>query len=153
MFPLAQVGYLRKYLHTCALLQVLAHLSKYCSLATCESTCTLLCTSTCAPAYLHTYANTCTPAYMSNYTLALLCKYLHTFVLVHIRKDLSAFAQVGLLAHLRTSSVPINTLTWLWVGLMLYHCVRRKPNIKTALCRRFLFDRITTVIFIFKYST
>ena len=29
---------------------------------------------------------------------------------------------------------------------MLYHCLRRKPNIKTTLGRRFPFDRITTVI-------
>ena len=29
---------------------------------------------------------------------------------------------------------------------MLYHCLRRRPNIKTTLRRRFVFDAITTVI-------
>ena len=32
---------------------------------------------------------------------------------------------------------------WLHIGLMLYHCLRRWPNIKTTLRRRFVFD--TTV--------
>ena len=36
---------------------------------------------------------------------------------------------------------------------MLYHCLKRRPNIKTTLGRRFLFDRITTVILIVKSST
>ena len=33
-----------------------------------------------------------------------------------------------------------------FVGLMLYHCLRRWPNNKTTLRRRFVFDAITTVI-------
>ena len=33
----------------------------------------------------------------------------------------------------------------LFLGLMLYHCLRRWPNIKTTLRRRFVFDAITTV--------
>ena len=32
-----------------------------------------------------------------------------------------------------------------FVGLMLYYCLRRWPNIKTTLRRRFVFDGITTV--------
>ena len=51
------------------------------------------------------------------------------------------------------SEGPVNTLIWLSVGLMLYHCLKRRPNIKTTLGRRFLFDRITTVILIVKSST
>ena len=34
---------------------------------------------------------------------------------------------------------------YFFVGLMLYHCLRRWPNIKTTLRRRFVFDGITTV--------
>ena len=32
-----------------------------------------------------------------------------------------------------------------FVGLMLYHCLRRWPNMEITLRRRFLFDAITTV--------
>ena len=35
-----------------------------------------------------------------------------------------------------------------FIGLLLY--LRRWPNIKTTLCRRFVFDGITTVSSIFK---
>ena len=31
---------------------------------------------------------------------------------------------------------------------MLYHCLRRRPNNKTILSRRFVFDRVTSVILI-----
>ena len=39
-----------------------------------------------------------------------------------------------------------------FVGLMLYHCLRRWPNIKTTLRRRFVFDAITTVSSMLKCS-
>ena len=40
----------------------------------------------------------------------------------------------------------------LFVGLMLYQCLWRWPNIKTTLRRRFIFDGITTVSSIWKFS-
>ena len=39
------------------------------------------------------------------------------------------------------------------VDQLVYHCLRRWPNIKTTLGRRFVFDIITTVILIGKCST
>ena len=41
----------------------------------------------------------------------------------------------------------------IYVGLMLYHCLRRRPNNKTTLGVRFVFDGITTVDLIVKCST
>ena len=48
------------------------------------------------------------------------------------------------------SEGPVNTLIGLSVRLMLYHHLRCRPNIKTTLGRRFVFDKITTVILIVK---
>ena len=44
------------------------------------------------------------------------------------------------------SEGPVNTLTCLSVGGMLYHCLRRWPNIKTTLDQHFVVAGITTVI-------
>ena len=128
-FLLAQVG----YLHTCAS-RLLAHLR------TCESTCE----STCA--------GTCSLVQVLAQVLSHLGKYLRTSTLTHW-----AFVLLNrqiFVCQMEAHKVClVNTLTWLSVGLMLYHCPRRRPNIKTTLCRRFVLDGITTVILIVKCST
>ena len=101
--------HLRMYL----LIFVLAHLH------TCALTYLRTCACTYVLALVHNYlricANICTPQTFTHWVIVLLNR--HIFV-----------CQVE--AH---SVCPVNTLTGLSVGLMLYHCLWRRPNIKTTL--------------------
>ena len=98
--------YLRKYLRTHAIKQVLAHVC------------------TCA----------------SSWALTHLSKYLRTYELAQVVAHLRIYASICALAHwdfvilnrqkfifqMEAHSVgPVDTLTYLSVGLKLYHCLRR----------------------------
>ena len=148
LWTCASIGHLR----TCLLEQVLAHLHISVHLRTCTCTCVIahlrrfLHRPTCAAQVL-AHLHTCVLEHLRTvltYICSLHTWHLHTCALTHLRTS----ALVQILAHLRScelakvwylraSSVPSKHIdTRLSVGLMLYHCLRRKPNIKTTLGRR-----------------
>ena len=121
------------YLRSCAYLRnALTHMRMY--------LCTCACTCTC----------TCALALLCTYTFAQVFAHLNTCTFVLLNRQI-------FVCQMDAYSVwpEKNTLTSVSVGLMLYHCLRGRPNIKKTLGRCFVFDEITnsTVILVVKCST
>ena len=168
-FLLAQIGYLRTCASTWALTNLRTSASTWALTNLCKHlhTCTLthlrmylrICALTHSGKYLRKYLLTCAPAqvlaHLRMYTYALAQVVAH---LKHLRTGLLYFQidRYLFFSNGSTFSVPNKThdLTLrVSVGLKLYPCLRRRPNNKTTLGRRLVFDGITTVHLTIRCST